>query len=426
MGDLGGVLVSAARLLARHWPALLTLALLAAALRSAAIWAAVEVSDVNGQLAQVLLLLAPLGYLLPLIGMLVVCRRSLPRLVALDRRTSADTATEHRPRRLVDIAVSVLVPFLAVYQSYRLLEQDVFRFRNQAAYDEANRISFSEDLEFDFAGRLGILSLQVALLVVLVAWVVRWALGRAERATKLLAFAYVGALVELYYTSQLSQQVLVFRTSGLAWLGDRVAVQWFEDAYAAVLDAVGFAGRPRSSAVVGAVTAVLSSLDAVVVVPVAYLTVALVVLGHKVADETTAESSAGGRRPLPKPQEVRRGVLRSVMADVRERFSALISALRLLASAGLGPMLVFCLTMLVVSRVPVLVSHAAREVTGSAGHRHLVVRRAAGGGPGPRAVVDADGPAAGGRGRLAGRPPFGARDPDRRTGRPAQGAGSST
>ena len=134
-------------------------------------------------------------------------------------------------------------------------------------------------------------------------------------------------------------------------------MQWFEDAYAAVLDAVGFLAD-AFDAVVGAVTAVLSSLDAVVVVPVAYLTVALVVLGHKLADER-------GRTARPRPRtERRKGVLRSIWADVRERFSALVDALRLLASAGLGPMLVFCLTMLVVSRVPVLVSHAARQVTG--------------------------------------------------------------
>ena len=39
--DIPSVLRSAGRLLARHWPALLTIALLGAALRSAAIWTAV-------------------------------------------------------------------------------------------------------------------------------------------------------------------------------------------------------------------------------------------------------------------------------------------------------------------------------------------------------------------------------------------------
>ena len=46
--DIPGVLRSAGRLLQHHWPALFTLALCGAALRSAAIWTAVTVSDTSG------------------------------------------------------------------------------------------------------------------------------------------------------------------------------------------------------------------------------------------------------------------------------------------------------------------------------------------------------------------------------------------
>ena len=51
--QVGGVVVTAGRLLARHWPMLLTLAFLALAVRRGALWAAVEISDQHALLAQV-------------------------------------------------------------------------------------------------------------------------------------------------------------------------------------------------------------------------------------------------------------------------------------------------------------------------------------------------------------------------------------
>lgn len=334
---LGGVLANAGRLVARHWPALLVLGLVAAAARSAALWAAVKVSDTSGQLAQVFLIAAPLAFLVPFVGMLVVCRGSL------------------QPVRLVDIAVSVLVPFLGVYQASGLLEEDVSRFRNLAAFDEFNRFSLTEKLDFDYAGRLGILSLQVALVVVAAAWVLRWLLGEAEKRSGLVALAFVGALVEVYYTFQLAGQTIVFKTDGVAWLRDRVAVRWFEDGYDAVLDALGFLAAPFDR-VMGAVAGVLSSFDAVVVLPVSWMAVAAVVLGHQLPDVSAAEAGEEAERP--------HGLVRSLLADVRARFSPLVDGLKLLASAGLAPMLVFSLALVVVGRVPVWVSLAARELLG--------------------------------------------------------------
>ena len=100
--DLPGVLRSAGRLLVRHWPALLTIALLGAALRSAAIWTAVIVSDTSGWAGQLFLIVGPLAYLVAIVVMIQVCRRSLPALPM------------QNDSRLLDVAVSVLVPFLTV------------------------------------------------------------------------------------------------------------------------------------------------------------------------------------------------------------------------------------------------------------------------------------------------------------------------
>lgn len=350
MRDVPVVFLTAGRLLLRHWPALLTLAFLGSALRAAALWGAVELSDVQGQLGQLLLILAPIGYLLPIVAMLAICRRSLPALQAADAHDEL-APTEGRQKRLLDVAVSVLVPFLAVYESYGLLSADIARFRNLAAYDEFNRFSVSKDLDYDYQGRLGIYPLQIALMIVVVAWVLRWALGRAERALQFAAIALVGALVEVYYTAQLAGQTVVIRPKSEAWLRDRVAVQWLQSAYDAVVDALG----PLSEVfawLVGDAQAIAGSLDAVVVVPVAWLALGAVVLGYKLADD-------GQDEVAEKP-----GLVHSFLRDVRERWSALLDGLRLLLVAGLAPMLVFSLAFLVVVRAPALLADLAREVIG--------------------------------------------------------------
>jgi hypothetical protein len=349
--DVPAVFLTAGRLLVRHWPALLALSFLGAAVRLAAVYLAVQVSDVQTQLAQLLLLLAPLGYLLPMVAMLRICRSSLPTLAAVDEIVE-EAPTERREVRLVDVAVSALVPFLAVYTAYGLLDADIFRFRNVAAADILFKgLAGDPGKAGATASRLGIYSIQVALLIVAGAWLLRYALGRAERRWQLTALAYVGALVELYYTVQLASQVVVIKVEGAAWIEDRVAYRWWTDAYDWVVDALGpVAGAFK--AVAGLVEDVVSSLDAVVLVPVAWLALAAVVLGFKLVEQD--EPEGGG------PQ----GLLRAIWADVKERFSALVDGVRLLGSAGLVPMLLFSLGFITITRLPALLHEGVRAVVG--------------------------------------------------------------
>lgn len=349
MRDLPAVFWTAARLFARHWPALLTIAFLGAAVRSAAQYVAVQASDVNGQLGLLVLLLAPLGYLAAMVWMLSLCRPSLPALVAA-HEVEGVAPTERRRLRLVDVAVSVLVPFMLAYESYDLLAEDLERFRNAAAFAEFNRFSLSEDLDYDFQGRLGIYPLQIALMIVAVAWVVRWALGQVERRVHVMAIAFVGAFVELYYTSQLASQIVVIRLRGEAWLRDRVAAGWIESWYGAVVDFLGpVAGAFRW--VVDATETLTGSLSAVVVVPIAWLAFGAVVLGYTLLDTSD-------------PADDAKGFWRSLWRDVKGRWSSLIQGLRLLTTAGLGPMLVFSLVFLIVVRVPSLLGDLVRTVIG--------------------------------------------------------------
>lgn len=203
--DVAAVVVTAARLIARHWPALLSLALLGAALRAGTLWLAVVISDHNGFLGQLVLIIAPLGYLLPVIAMLHLCRGSLPHVTALDAQPGPAATTEQRERRLVDVSVSMLVPFLAVYVSYGLLEQDRQRFLNEAAFAEFNQFNLVKPSTYDYSGRLGVYAPLTVVGIVALAWVLRFALGRIESRTRFLALAFVGALAEVFWTMQVAR-----------------------------------------------------------------------------------------------------------------------------------------------------------------------------------------------------------------------------
>ena len=68
--DIPAVLIAAARILGRFWAPFIVIACLGLALRSGALWVAVEVSDHNAFVAQLILTIAPLGFLLAMIAML--------------------------------------------------------------------------------------------------------------------------------------------------------------------------------------------------------------------------------------------------------------------------------------------------------------------------------------------------------------------
>ncbi|MFW5473523.1 hypothetical protein ACOCJ5_09445 [Knoellia sp. CPCC 206450] len=359
--DIPAVLVSAWRVLRVYWAPFVVIACLGLALRSGALWVAVEVSDHNAFVAQLILVLAPLGFLLAMIAMLWMTRGALPNVAELSRREARQAPTEKREMRLVDVAVSVLVPFLAVYVSYGLLKEDLYRFTNEAAYDEFNQFTLGEPPDIDFAGRLAIYDWQVVLAIVVIAWVVRYALGRIESVTRFLWLAFAGALVEVYYTSQVAQKIADFREDGIAWVQERRASRLVLDQYDQVVTSLGPLANPVDTATTW-LFGLLGAVDAVVIVPLAWLTVGAVVLGHKLSapEAPTAQPNPRWER-IPAP--VRR-VGGGLVADVRERWSAFWNGLRMMATAGLLPMLTFCLAFLLVIRIPWLVGQLLRLVIG--------------------------------------------------------------
>lgn len=370
------ILLSAGRLFVAHWPALLTLGLLGVAVRNGAMWGAVELSQWNSFVAQLLLIISPLGYLMPVIGMLWVCRQSLPHLSPrpvpalgaaapvpgmLPAHSAPIMPSERRERRLIDVALSVLVPFLLVYEVEGLMDADRARFINEASADELFNDLFSPD-GLDWTSRLGVWSGWTLVAIVVGAFLLRWLLGRLEGKLHFLGFAVLGGCLEIYWTSQVAGQIEAIELGLWDVAADRQLV-------AAAVGTVGAAqetvGEPGSEAVgfvaEGAVT-VVESLDVVLVAPLAWLAIGAVVLGHRLMEPPSTEHHWLDRMTwLPAGL---RAILASLTDDLRARFSALWNGLKMIVDGGLGPMLVFCLGYLVLMRVPQGVGWLVRAVTG--------------------------------------------------------------
>jgi hypothetical protein len=359
--DAAAVLVVAGRLLIRHWPVLLAVALAGMAFRGAALWAAVEVSDHLNWLGHGLVVLAPLGFLVAMIAMLHRLRHDLPNVNSVAESTAPPDATTRRERRLIDIAASMVVPFFAVYVSAGLLTEDVAHFTNEAGADEVNQVDFYGTGSGPDFSRVFINNAYLVAGLVLAAWVLRFALGHAEKRWKFLGFAILGALVEVYWSSNVAGYIDGEKTAAMDWLQSRVAVAQITQLYDGVVDHLGPLSSPVH-AVTGWLADLIGSVDGVVIVPLAWITVGAVVLGHKLAPAPDFEHPWLTRaRRVPKPMVQAIG---GFTDDVASRFTALFSGLRVMARAGLVPMLVFGLAMLLALRVPYLVSAVWRLVVG--------------------------------------------------------------
>jgi len=371
------ILVSAGRLFVAHWPALLTLGLLGVAVRNGAMWGAVELSQWNSFVAQLLLIMSPLGYLLPVIGMLWVCRESLPHLRPdpAPRRgghgqipgllSGAPRApmmpSEGRERRLIDIALSVLVPFLVIYEVEGLMDADRDRFINEAAADEMFNDTFSAQ-GVDFISRLGVWNGWTLIAIVAAAFVLRWLLGRLEGKLGFLGIAVLGACLEIYWTSQAAGQIETIERQLWQVAEGRQLVAAAVGTVGVAQEAVGETGNNAVAFVADGAGTVLESLDVVLVAPLAWLAIGAVVLGHKLMEPPSTEHRwLDSMTWLPRGL---RSLLESLTEDLRARFSALWNGVKMIVDGGLGPMLVFCLGYLVIMRVPQGLGWAVRAVTG--------------------------------------------------------------
>lgn len=365
--ELVSVVAAGARLWARHWPLLLTIALLGGAARMGALWAAVNVSGWSNTLGVAVLMLAPLASVASIVIMLYVLRGDLPGLARAAGARAPLDGTTGRERRLVDLLASVLVPFLAVYASYGLLAEDTSRYVNTITgrqHLENAGLLYGVPDAID-ADRAFVGSGALAVGVVLVAMALRWGLARLEGRVHATPLGYVGAYVEVFWMATLARYLTGYKETAWAWVEGRRAIDVVTTWWLDVLDLLGPVARPVD-AVVGWAGGVLGSFDDLVVVPLAWLTVGAIVYGHKLTPPP-APARRGVRVLGALPAPVRRWggeLVGQVIGDVRGRFQGLVGGLRTLAVAGLGPMLVFGLAFLASTRLEEVLHLLVRAAVG--------------------------------------------------------------
>jgi hypothetical protein len=354
LADAGGVLAGAARLLVRHWPALIAIFLAGAVLRQLVMRAAVKVSVFNAELGLLVLLLAPMTTLTALVLMLRIVRPSLPWL-------GSDRAGKP-PSVLVHLG-SVLVPFMTIYYFEDTLREDLNDYAYRVWEDFAAQllINLGESLETgtdvppppSTADRLPFdLSFSLAAVVV-GAIVLRWLLGRWPLVQRHGWLGVPGAYLELVWITVVT--TLAFNTV------TEVLVDWARTirAGSAIVGiwehGVGTASGAKSPPEAAAdwVLGQVGNVDAVLVIPLSWLAIAAVVIGLRTPARAAKAPKAyeqAQRRWLAAPRAIR-WTGEQVTGDLRERFTPLVRGVRMLVRAGAVPMLLFCLAFVAARRL---------------------------------------------------------------------------
>lgn len=369
VADLFAVVGRAGRLLAGHWPVLLAILFAGEAGRYAALWAAVELSELSGTLGVLVLVLGPLAAVSALIAALYALRHSLPSLQASTDETAAAGENPEPGRHASVVAVlgSVMIPFLAIYASYGYLSEDVFRFVNTAVTDE---LFNNPDLllgtgEVD-GNRTSLATGWLAMALVAIAIVLRYGLGALAARRPMRWIPWVAAYVEVLWLVTLARMFAAHQEAAVAWVQDRAFSRAVVDGWQSLL---AFTGPVGDAVDAGSrwLFDLLGDADALLVIPVAWLTVGAVVYGQQLREPERPRRAAHRRR--------RGGLAGRMHAPVRqvgneltgglgERFGALTGGLRRLAVAGLAPMLLFALAFVVAQRLEYAVELLWRELLG--------------------------------------------------------------
>lgn len=342
--DSAGMIASALRLLSRHWPAMLALFLAGALGRELVTRASVRVSLVSVELALLVLLLAPMCFLTALVLMLRVVRPSLQLAAAPDSA----------PSPVLAHLGSVLIPFIGIYDwegqlladirdyNVRVLDQNIEdTFVNAAeAFESGTDVDLPADpawVPTEFSVTLaGVALFAFALRAVMS----RWSLPERHRWLGL-----PGAYLELVWLS--IGLVVVLRgtqNSVLDWASSRQLV----DSLSSVWEELTSWGV---FAVLGWFVEQLGNADTSIALPIFWLVVGAIVLGHRRTLVPQAAPEVIRRRQAYERAQARwhsvPSALRLVTVagtqSLQERFVPLGQSLRLLIRGGIAPMLLFCL-----------------------------------------------------------------------------------
>ncbi|WEK12842.1 MAG: hypothetical protein P0Y48_10250 [Candidatus Microbacterium phytovorans] len=325
------IVVRSARLLAAHWPALLAW-ILAGTLGHYLVLELASLVGARTALGGILLLpLAALCLVVAYVGMFLVLRRGMPTLRAL---APLPDGPRERRRAFLDGVLGGILPFVAFYAAWGFIRDDVADYLNGvhtwlAAWGQNAAVN---GLEFDTTGTGDQIGFDIVTATILVAaFVGRWAHKRWKSQLPL----WTG--VPATYLEVLWVYLAAYILTDLAravtdWIASRQAMVWLADvreSMVGVLAPVGF--------VWDAVEWLLGEAGGLILLPVAWLTIAGVIYGQAV--RATAPRLRGRvvehvrTRYDTVPQRVRRR-LRDIWLEVTGRFRPIGQAIALMWRAG--------------------------------------------------------------------------------------------
>lgn len=344
------------RVLAQHWPQLIGLFLAGWAARMALLWGVTVVSDVSPTVAVLVLPLAPMATLLSLVLMMRAMAPSLPSFSGVVEATPPG----QRWRDDLRAASQVLLPFLAVYASAGMLREDVRVFLYDSTSDEWLNTAL-QDID---SGRADYAPGGTIAIFIVVALIARKLITVKGLAKRHLAWATLAVYVEVLWVITLANAFSSEIGRITDWVTSRQLVagvlHWWETAVAFVRGL----GAPVA-AVVDAAGALVANLGGVVIVPVAWLAIGAAVYGHSLrSDGLKLESPEDiNRRIQAIPTPVRR-VVGHAVEPVTSPVKSTLSAIGKIASAGVLPMVMFCLTFVVANQLQLFVAWSARQIVG--------------------------------------------------------------
>ena len=338
---------TAGRLLAAHWPALLAWYLVGTLGRYVGLQVAGFVGGYTAIGGILLLPLAILAKLVSVVAMFLVLRDGMSRLSAVAPLPPTPRARREAFR---DALLSAILPFMAVYAALGFLVEDVASYLDTALEVKLGRelTAAVGGVTVDTSGTVDRLSWEPwTIAVVVLAIAGRWAWKRwsgvLPRWTAIGATYLEGLWVFLtvYFVGEALGQVA-------AWVDSRQAIAWVGDArewIGGVFAPLGWAWD--------AVLWVIGEAGAVMLLPLAWLTIAGVVYGQAIAPQgvrwrgrlVTRSSALYGSVP----ERVRRR-LTDLGAGVGSRFRPMWNAIVLMWRSGPiligGYVLVFTLLLL--------------------------------------------------------------------------------
>lgn len=285
------VLARAARLLGAHWPALLAWILGGTLVHFLALKLAAFVGAGSAVGGILLLPIAALALLVAYVAMLLVVREGMPALGAI--APLPDTAREGRAAFL-DGVLGGILPFVAFYAAWGFIADDVTAYINDATqWSFWWGIEAATKLEdYDSAGRITDLGLNATTIgIVVIAFAARWAfqryrtrLPRGATRTVLGIVAVYLEVLWVYLAAYVVTDLLALVTD---WVESRQAMVWLGHLR------TGLTGWLTPFGVVwDGVEWFLGEAGGIILLPVAWLTIAGVVYGQAVKAEAPRLSGA--------------------------------------------------------------------------------------------------------------------------------------